>query len=58
MQIAGLPNRTPPDEGEMNHVYLFELIDTLGYQGWVGCEYRPKGGTLASLGWAKAYGIG
>ncbi len=58
MQIAGLPDRTPPDEGEMNHVYLFELIDTLGYQGWVGCEYRPKGSTLASLGWAKAYGIG
>jgi hydroxypyruvate isomerase len=58
MQIAGLPDRTPPDEGEMNHRYLFELIDRLGYQGWVGCEYRPKSGTLGSLGWAKPYGIG
>ncbi len=58
MQIAGLPNRTPPDEGEMNHHYLFELIDRLGYQGWVGCEYRPKGNTLESLDWAKRYGIG
>ena len=58
MQIAGLPNRTPPDEGEMNHRYLFELIDRLGYGGWVGCEYRPKGSTLESLAWAKPYGIG
>ena len=58
MQIAGLPNRTPPDEGEMNHRYLFELIDRLGFQGWVGCEYRPKGNTLESLDWAKPYGIG
>ncbi len=58
MQIAGLPNRTPPDEGETNHLYLFELIDRLGYQGWVGCEYRPKGSTLESLSWAKPYGIG
>ena len=58
MQIAGLPNRTPPDEGETNHVYLFDLIDRLGYDGWVGCEYRPKGTTLESLAWAKPYGIG
>ena len=62
MQIAGVPGRTPPDEGEMNYPYLFQLIDDLGYQGWVGCEYRPHGihpgATRASLAWAKTYGLG
>ena len=62
MQIAGVPGRTPPDEGEMNYPYLFQLIDDLGYQGWVGCEYRPHGtqpGTSKdSLGWARRYGLG
>jgi len=62
MQIAGVPGRTPPDEGEMNYPYLFQLIDDLGYQGWVGCEYRPRGthanATRDSLGWAKDYGLG
>lgn len=58
MQIAGLPNRTSPDQGEMNHRYLFDLIDRLGYRGWVGCEYRPPADTLSSLEWAKPYGIG
>lgn len=58
MQIAGLPGRTPPDEGETNYAYAFDLIDRLGYAGWVGCEYRPKDSTLDSLAWAKPYGIG
>ncbi len=58
MQIAGLPDRTPPNEGEMNYLYLFDLIDRLGYKGWVGCEYRPKGSTIESLDWAKDFGIG
>ncbi|MDX1514303.1 MAG: 2-oxo-tetronate isomerase [Gammaproteobacteria bacterium] len=58
MQVAGLPDRTPPDEGEMNFSYLFALVDRLGYEGWIGCEYRPRGGTLESLGWAAPYGIG
>ena len=62
MQIAGVPGRTPPDEGEMNYPYLFKLIDDLGYQGWVGCEYRPNGthpaATKESLAWAKPYGLG
>jgi hydroxypyruvate isomerase len=46
----------------MNYPYLFRLIDDLGYQGWVGCEYRPHGthpgATKASLEWAKIYGLG
>ena len=62
MQIAGVPGRTPPDEGEMNYPYLFQLIDRLGYEGWVGCEYRPHGGqegaTKESLGWAAGFGLG
>lgn len=58
MQIAGVPGRTPPDAGEMNYPYLFALIDSLGYDGWVGCEYRPPGPTADSLAWAAAYGIG
>jgi hydroxypyruvate isomerase len=62
MQIAGVPGRTPPDEGEMNYPYLFGVIDRLGYEGWVGCEYRPHGehdgATKESLGWAAEFGLG
>ena len=54
-QIAGVPERHEPDIGEMNYPYLFDLIDELGFDGWVGCEYRPRGETSAGLGWAKAY---
>jgi hydroxypyruvate isomerase len=56
-QIAGVPGRHEPDVGEINYPYLFELIDSLGYDGWIGCEYRPRGTTLAGLGWAQRYGI-
>ena len=58
MQIAGLPNRTPPDKGELNYAYLFDLIDELGYQGWLGCEFRPGEKTADGLSWARAFGIG
>lgn len=58
MQIAGVPDRTPPDEGEMNYPYLFRLVDELGYDGWIGCEYRPRGRTPESLAWAAPFGIG
>ncbi len=58
LQIAGVPERYEPDLGEVNHPYLFELIDRLGYGGWIGCEYRPRiatpGGTSAGLGWLHA----
>ncbi len=57
IQIAGVPGRHEPDVGEINYPYLFELIDSLGYDGWIGCEYRPQAGTAAGLGWAKDYGI-
>ena len=54
IQIAGVPHRHEPDVGEINYLYLFDLLDELGYQGWVGCEYRPRNGTSAGLGWMKA----
>lgn len=54
IQIAGVPDRHEPDQGELNYAYLFEVIDSLNYQGWVGCEYRPRGETSAGLQWMKA----
>lgn len=59
-QIAGVPERQEPDVGEMNYPYLFDLIDSLGYEGWIGCEYKPKlggqpNGTSSGLGWLKPY---
>ena len=47
IQIAGVPERHEPDTGELNYPYLFNLVDALGYRGWVGCEYRPSAGTQA-----------
>jgi hydroxypyruvate isomerase len=55
IQIAGVPERHEPDLGEINYPYLFGLMDELGYAGWVGCEYRPRAGTSAGLGWLKAW---
>jgi 2-dehydrotetronate isomerase len=51
LQIAGVPERHEPDVGEIHHDYLFELIDSLGYSGHIGCEYRPRAGTRAGMGW-------
>ncbi len=55
MQVAGVPQRHEPDVGEVNYPYLFEVIDELGYPGWIGCEYRPRAGTSQGLGWARPY---
>jgi hydroxypyruvate isomerase len=57
VQIAGVPGRHEPTVGEINYPYLFDLLDELGYPGWVGCEYRPKHDTWAGLSWAAKYGI-
>ena len=57
-QIGGVPGRNEPDETqEINYPYLFGVIDEIGFDGWVGCEYRPGGETLAGLEWARPYGI-
>lgn len=57
IQIAGTPGRHEPDIGEVNYPFLFELLDELGYAGWIGCEYRPRAGTREGLGWAARWGI-
>lgn len=53
IQIAGVPERHEPDTGEINYRYLFRLLDQLGYEGWLGCEYRPANGTEEGLGWMR-----
>ena len=58
MQIAGVPDRTPPNQGEMNYSYLFALVDELDYKGWLGCEFRSGDNTKEALSWAINYGIG
>jgi hydroxypyruvate isomerase len=50
-QIAGVPDRHEPDQGEVNYAWMFKLLDELKYDGWIGCEYRPAQGTAAGLGW-------
>ena len=55
IQIAGVPERHEPSVGEVNYPYLLALIDSLGYPGWIGCEYRPAGTTTEGLGWAAPY---
>ena len=51
IQIAGVPERHEPDVGELHYPYLFALLDELGWDGFVGAEYRPRAGTRAGLGW-------
>ena len=53
VQIAGVPHRHEPDQGEVDYPYLFALLDELGYDGWIGCEYRPRAGTSAGLDWFR-----
>jgi hydroxypyruvate isomerase len=56
IQIAGVPDRHEPDSGELNCYALFDLLDELGYKGWVGCEYRPREGTVPGLAWLDKLG--
>jgi hydroxypyruvate isomerase len=64
LQIAGVPERHEPSVGELNYDYLFSVIDEVshacGWQGWIGCEYKPQqggtpNGTSAGLGWFAPY---
>jgi hydroxypyruvate isomerase len=55
VQIAGVPERHEPDVGELNYPYLLALLDQLGYDGWVGCEYNPRAATSAGLSWARPW---
>lgn len=55
IQLADNPGRNEPGTGEINYPYLFEKIDQLGYQGWIGCEYKPASTTAEGLGWFAPY---
>jgi hydroxypyruvate isomerase len=54
MQLADVPGRHEPGTGEMEYPALFQLIDKLGYDGWIGCEYHPLGDARAGLNWLHA----
>jgi hydroxypyruvate isomerase len=56
-QIANPPDRGEPDDGEINYRYLFKLIDETGFHGWIGCEYRPRTGTVEGLRWVERCGL-
>ncbi|HEY1505458.1 MAG TPA: 2-oxo-tetronate isomerase [Stellaceae bacterium] len=58
VQIANVPGRHEPGRGEIDFAFLFDLFDEIGYGGWIGCEYRPKHGTLSGLRWGRHWGIG
>jgi len=53
IQLADNPGRNEPGTGEINYAWLFKHIDALGYQGSIGCEYKPKTTTTQGLGWMK-----
>jgi 2-dehydrotetronate isomerase len=55
IQIASIPSRHEPDDEELNYPFLFAELDRLGYPGFVGCEYNPRGKTTDGLGWFKPY---
>ncbi len=55
VQIASVPDRHEPDEGEINYQYIFDKLDQIGYDGYVGCEYKPRGETTEGLDWFKPY---
>ncbi|KAG7514377.1 hypothetical protein JOB18_031902 [Solea senegalensis] len=56
VQVAQIPGRNEPDsDGELNYNYLFNLLERLNYQGYIGCEYHPLCSTEEGLGWIKNY---
>jgi len=57
MQLADNPGRNEPGTGEINYRFLFGWLDASGYDGWIGCEYKPKTTTEAGLGWRAAHGL-
>jgi hydroxypyruvate isomerase len=58
VQIASVPSRNEPDGEELNYPYIFGELDRLGYAGFVGCEYNPRGATLAGLDWFAPHARG
>lgn len=54
VQLADNPGRNEPGTGEINYAFMFKFIDEAGFDGWIGCEYKPAGNTSAGLGWREA----
>lgn len=54
VQIAGVPGRHEPDHGELHYPWLLQTLNELGYEGFVGCEYRPASSTEEGLGWMRS----
>ena len=55
VQVADVPARHEPGTGEVNFDFLLSHLDAIGYSGWVGCEYNPRGDTLEGLKWARSF---
>lgn len=58
IQVGDVPGRHEPGTGEIRFEFLFDLIESLGWDGWIGCEYTPSGPTTERLEWARRYGVG
>ena len=54
IQLADNPGRNEPGTGEINYPFLFDYIDNLDYQGWIGCEYKPATSTTEGMTWAQS----
>lgn len=57
VQVAAVPSRAEPDEGEIDYRAIFSELASLGYDGWIGCEYKPRATTDAGLGWIQKLGL-
>ena len=57
VQVAAVPSRREPDEGEVNYAQILAALDAMGYDKWIGCEYRPRTTTEHGLAWARPFGI-
>ena len=59
IQISGCPGRHEPDgHQEIDYPYVFGMLDRQGYDGWISCEYHPRGNTRDGLAWARGFGLG
>jgi 2-dehydrotetronate isomerase len=57
VQIAAVPSRAEPDEGEVNYAAVCAALDAMGYEGWTAAEYRPRGRTEDGLAWMRDFGV-
>ncbi|MCB5174266.1 hydroxypyruvate isomerase family protein [Microvirga lenta] len=55
VQVAAVPSRAEPDEGEVNYPEILRTLERIGYGGWIGAEYKPRGRTEDGLGWLRAW---